>query len=99
MFEPDSRYAKLTTKKLAVTDADGEPQDIRYLERRLLPAAGEDTPFAEHVVAQGDRLDNITAKYLGDPTQFWRVADANDTFRPEELTDVVGRRIAIVMPR
>ena len=99
MFEPTSRYAKLTVKTLAVTDAEGEPREIRYVERRLLPAAGAGTALAEHVVAQGERLDNVTAKYLGDPTQFWRVADANDTLRPEELTDGIGRRIVIEMPR
>jgi hypothetical protein len=99
MFEPTSRYAKLTVKTLTVTDADGEPREIRYIERRMLPPAGAGTSLAEHVVAQGDRLDNITAKYLGDPTQFWRVADANDTLRPEELTDGIGRRIVIELPR
>ena len=44
------------------------------------------------------RLDQITAKYLSDPTEFWRVADANELLRPEELTDEVGRRIVIAMP-
>lgn len=99
MFEPTSRYAKLTVKTLTVNDADGEPRDIRYVERRFLPPAGTGTSLAEHVVTQGDRLDNITAKYLGDSTQFWRVADANDTLRPEELTDGIGRRIVIELPR
>lgn len=97
MFEPTSRYARLAVKKLIVTDPDGEPREIRYVERRFLPPdAG--TTLVEHVVAQGDRLDNVTAKYLGDPAQFWRVADANDTLRPEELTEEVGRRITIVLP-
>ena len=49
-------------------------------------------------MTQGDRLDNVTAKYLGDPTQFWRVADANDTLRPEELTAEIGRTITIALP-
>ena len=98
MFEPNSRYAKLTVKTLTVTGADGEPREIRYVERRFLTLAGAGATLAEHVVTQGERLDNITAKYLGDATQFWRVADANNTLRPEELTDEVGRRISITLP-
>ena len=52
----------------------------------------------EHVVGQGDRLDNITARYLGDPEQFWRVCDANRAMRPEELTEEIGRRLRITLP-
>ena len=98
MFEPTSRYAPLAVKSLAVTGPDGEPRPIRYVERRFLPPAGAGTTLVEHVVAQGERLDNVTAKYLGDPTLFWRVADANDALRPEELTDEIGRRLVIALP-
>jgi hypothetical protein len=48
-------------------------------------------------VAQGDRLDTITARYLGDPTQFWRICDANDTLRPDELEEP-GRTVRIALP-
>jgi hypothetical protein len=48
-------------------------------------------------VAQGDRLDNVTARYLGDPAQFWRVCDANNVLRPDELEET-GRAIAIALP-
>ena len=27
---------------------------------------------------QGERLDNVAAQYLGDPTLFWRLCDANN---------------------
>ena len=47
---------------------------------------------------QGERLDNIAAQYLGDPTLFWRLADANGAMRPEELTETVGRKLRITMP-
>lgn len=98
MFEPASRYASLAVKTLTVASGGGEPRAIRYVERRFLPPTGAETTLLEHVVTQGDRLDNVAASYLGDPTQFWRVADANDTLRPEELTDEVGRRIAVTLP-
>jgi len=45
-----------------------------------------------------DRLDNIAAHYLGDPEQFWRLADANNAMRPEELTEEVGRRLRVTHP-
>lgn len=99
MFEPASRYAALAVKTITVIAPDGEPREIRYVSRRFLPPPGAGTTLVEHVVSQGDRLDNITAKYLGDPTQFWRVADANESKRPEELTDEVGRRITITLPQ
>lgn len=99
MFEPTSRYALLSAKTLAVTGADGEPRQIRYVERRFLPPSGAGTTLVEHLVTQGDRLDNVTAKYLGDPTQFWRIADANEASRPEELTEEIGRRIIITLPQ
>lgn len=41
----------------------------------------EQVPFSfnyiSHMVAQGDRIDNISFQYYGDPTLWWRVADAN----------------------
>ena len=97
MFEPNSRYYSLATKTLLVTDADGETREVRYVERRFIPRESGPT-LVEHSVVQGERLDQITAKYLSDPAEFWRVADANELLRPEELTDEIGRRIVIAMP-
>ncbi len=99
MFSSTSRYAKLDVATLAVRDSDGETRSIRYVQRRFLPSATEaGTPMVEHTVVQGDRLDNITAKYLADPTQFWRLCDANDVMEPDELTDEPGRGIVIILP-
>jgi hypothetical protein len=98
MFDSTSRYAKLAIKTLTVTGPNGQARDIRYVERRFLPAAVAGTMITEHAVTEGERLDNITAKYLGDPTQFWQVCDANEVLDPNELTAEVGRRIRIAMP-
>jgi hypothetical protein len=97
MFEPNSRYYSLATKTFIVTDAEGETREVRYVERRFIPQEPGPT-LVEHSVVQEERLDQITAKYLSDPTEFWRVADANDLLRPEELTDEIGRRIVIALP-
>jgi hypothetical protein len=48
-------------------------------------------------VKQGDRVDNIAARFLGDPTQFWRIADVNVVLRPSELTDTLGNTIEIAL--
>jgi len=97
MFESNSRYASLPIKSHASPQADGQSSPVRYVQRRFLPAGNAGTRLLEHLVVQGDRLDNLTAKYLGDPTQFWRVADANDILRPEELTAEIGRSIVITL--
>ena len=48
-----------------------------------------------HLVLDGDRLDLIAHRYLGDPELFWRICDANRALRPDELTAEPGRRLAI----
>ncbi len=53
----------------------------------------------EHFVVQGDRLDNLAAKYLGDTEQFWRLCDANGAMRPDELVEVIGAVIKITLPQ
>jgi len=101
MFDPTSRYAKLAVKTHQVPDPDrpGETRSIRFVERRLPQASEEGVTLLEHTVEEGDRLDNLTAKYLGDPLQFWRLADANLALRPESLTDTPGRQVKIKQPR
>jgi hypothetical protein len=93
MFSGSSRYAGIEIAKYVA--ADGE--EIPYVRRRFIPPAGDGPAIAEHVVTQGERLDNITGKYLGDPEQFWRVCDANNAMQPEELTAEIGRRIRIAL--
>lgn len=98
MFDPASRYNNIVIATLSVTDSDGLPRQIRYVKRRFI-SSSDGTTLVEHTVMQGDRLDNITARYLGDPTQFWRICDTNNVLRPNELTEAVGIRIEIAMPK
>jgi hypothetical protein len=95
-FSFTSRYYTIETAKLE--RADGKT--IVYIRRRFVPQPERFTLLHEHTVTQGERLDNITANYLGDPEQFWRVCDANRTMRPDELTesDRIGRRLRITLP-
>lgn len=93
-FPPTSRYAGIETATLE--DAAGNT--IIYLRRRFVPQPDRFSLLQEHVVKKGERLDNITAQYLDDPEQFWRVCDANRAMRPDELAEIVGRRLRITLP-
>ena len=95
MFDPTSRYYAIETVQLTAPDG----RVIAYKRRRFLPQ-GETLPLlVEVVVTEGDRLDVITARTLGDPEQFWRVADANDAMNPAELTDEIGRALRVPIPQ
>ncbi len=93
-FPVTSRYYGILTATLETADG----KTIVYLRRRLVPPPEQFALLQEHTVTEGDRLDNITAQYLGDPEQFWRVCDANGAMRPEELTEIIGRRLRIALP-
>lgn len=93
-FPPSSRYYTITTNQYTAPDG----RIIVYLNRRFVPSADRFTLLEEHVVTQGERLDNITAQALGDPLQFWRICDANNAMRPDELTETIGRSLRITLP-
>jgi hypothetical protein len=93
-FPPTSRYYNIETATLETKDG----RTLIYIRRRFVPPPEHFSLLQEHLVVQGDRLDNITARYLGDPEQFWRVCDANGAMRPDELTEEIGRRLRITLP-
>jgi hypothetical protein len=94
LFPPTSRYYGIDTS--TIEKEYGE--EIIYIKRRFLPSSDRFALLQEHVVFQGERLDNITARYFGDPEQFWRICDANSAMRPDELTETIGRRLRITLP-
>jgi hypothetical protein len=94
MFSIISRYYNIEQVKHETPGG----RKIVYLRRRFVPPADRFELLQEHSVAEGERLDNITANYLGDPEQFWRVCDANNATRPDELTETIGRRLRITLP-
>jgi len=69
---------------------------VMYLARRILPQPGIYQAVQRHVVVEGDRLDNLAARFLGDPLLYWMICDANNCTDPDALTAEVGR--SIVMP-
>jgi len=94
LFPPNSRYHTIDTSKLETVDGETKA----YLRRRFVPPPEKFVLVQEYKVNQGDRLDNIAAKYLGDPELFWLVCDANAALRPNELTDTIGHLLRITLP-
>ena len=94
LFPPTSRYHLIETATLERPDGT----TVVFLRRRFLPAADRFVVLQEHTVTDGERLDTITGRYLGDPLQFWRVADANHAMNPFDLTAEIGRRLRITLP-
>lgn len=99
MFEPTSRYDRVETVKMTLRNSRGEPRIVSYKRRRFIPPGAEMTTLVEHTAVQGDRLDNLAARYLGDPEGFWQICDANDVLAPGELTEEPGRAIRIALPK
>lgn len=101
MVDPTSRYAAVAVATTTVPDGRGGQREVRFLRRRFLPPLAGRQVLAEHPVASGDRIDVITATYLGDPTQFWRICDANLARHPDQLTvpDRIGETIVVPVPQ
>lgn len=95
MFDYTSRYYNLETATLTLPDG----REARYKRRRFLPRGASKPLLAEVTVTEGDRLDLITARTLGDPEHFWRVADANDAMNPFDLTAENGRVLRVPIPQ
>lgn len=68
---------------------------VMYLARRIIPPATIYTSLRSYVIVDGDRLDNLAAKFLGDPMLYWMICDANGASDPDQLTQQAGRTILI----
>lgn len=69
---------------------DGEIQFFGA-RRRLDATPQPDDRF--HLVVDGDRVDLLAYKYLGDPTLWWVICDVNDLAFPLDLP--VGATVRI----
>jgi hypothetical protein len=94
IYQPGSRYYGLALAD--ITLADG--RTVRYLRRRFLPDPSALVTTVVFRVVDGDRLDNLSARYLGDPLAAWRIADANGVLRMEEVVEETGRRVRSTLP-
>jgi hypothetical protein len=95
MFDQDSRYSEIG-RAVHVT-SDG--REITYVQRRFLPP-GEALPLLTEVtIKDGDRLDLIAARTLGQVEQRWRIADANNAMRLQDLLSEPGKVLRVPVPQ
>lgn len=103
MFEPSSRYSECEDAIIEIDQAgtnnnNNKPREVRYKKRRIIPTSEEMSLLAKVTVRPGDRLDLISNRVFGDPQQFWRICDANETMYPPELTIKPGKVLRISSP-
>lgn len=94
LFPPSSRYHGLGVRQVALPGG----AVVAYVARRFVPQPERFETLQEHLVVDGDRTDNLAARYLGDPEQFYRLADANHDMNPFALAATVNRRLRITLP-
>jgi len=92
-FGPTSRYYNATIE----TFVDAENESHAYVARRFVPQPDTYSQIGTHVVVEGERYDTLAAEYLGDPTQFWQLCDANAVMDPADL-EVTGTTVSITLP-
>ena len=88
---PSSRYYGAAVAQL--TPGAGPP--VGYLVRRIIPAPDSYPSVITYVITDGDRLDNLAQRFLGDQGLYWMICDANGVTDPDELTAQAGRTIVI----
>jgi len=89
MFAPTSRYSQ-------VPDTTYEAPDgtvITYKRRRFPPILL--SPTGDTRVQPEERVDQLAARTLKDPLQFWRLCDANSVLDPFELEGEPGLRVRV----
>jgi hypothetical protein len=95
MFDHTSRYYNLDVATMTLPDG----RTVSYVRRRFLPQGEEMPLLAEVAVIQGERIDSVAYRTLGDPLAFWRICDANNTMDPQELTEEPSRLLRVPLPQ
>ncbi|HET7065493.1 MAG TPA: LysM domain-containing protein [Rudaea sp.] len=93
-FAANSRYVNTPIKTCTLPGG----KQVNYLARRFVPPPESLGLLGTYAVTQGDRLDNLAARLLGDPELFWRICDGNRELRPAALTEAIGRLLRITAP-
>ena len=85
MFAPNSRYYTIGTYSITLPDG-------RVVTATKLPQPNPLALAGFHRQVAGDRLDLLAARYLKDPTVFWKICDSNNAPSADALNarDLVG---------
>jgi len=96
-FPPDSRYYAFGVQQYVAPNGQSYP----YLQRRIVPQPGAPNyaTINQYSTVQGDRLDRIAAKYLGDPLMAWLICDANGAMDSWDLVKTPGTVLSITTPQ
>jgi hypothetical protein len=89
---PSSRYLGTPIEMLTLPDGT----QVAYLQRRIIPQAQIYASVQNYSVVDGDRLDNLSFRFLGDSILYWMICDANAASDPDSLTNQIGS--TILMP-
>jgi nucleoid-associated protein YgaU len=100
---PNSRYYGAAVEQLTLpvtsggtaAGGTGPGTPVNYLTRRIIPQPTIYASTTTYIVVDGDRLDNLAQRFLGDPTLYWMICDANGATDPDELIAQAGRTIVI----
>lgn len=80
MFDDKSRYKQ--AESYECTERRG-----RSVKVTTVPVLEGETFRGYHQRIQGQRIDHMAYKYLGDNAGFWRICELNDVMLPEALTE------------
>lgn len=80
MFDTNSRYAR--AEPYTVVDRSGRTVAV-------VPAfePPEQTLLGVHLRIEGQRLDHLAHRHLGDATAFWRICVLNGVMLPDALAE------------
>jgi hypothetical protein len=87
--------SRAVAKRVASGNADAGADPIAYLGRTLLPLPSTIKPQKTYKIQAGDRLDNVSAKLLGDPLLYWMLLEANNISVPARLCMTPGTQIVV----
>lgn len=93
-FGVNSRYYAVPLALLTLPNGT----TVTYVRRRFVAPPEAYALLGQHIVQDGERLDNLAAQTLGDPEAAWRLCDANNVIDPSEL-EQSGRVVRITLPQ
>ncbi len=85
-----SRYGRADILELELSNG----QTVSYSAPRIIPIVDQSGARTLQRPTP-DRIDRLGGRAFGDPTQFWRLCDANDALDPLEFGGETG---AIIVP-
>jgi hypothetical protein len=84
-FPPQSRYHGIGVRVLEPAPDRPDDEPVAYLARRWVPSPERFATLSAYRTVEGERLDRIAARLVGDSEAFWQLCDANGVVWPTDL--------------